>query len=121
MGWSFPWVSSANVGSTSTLAPRTPRRKFKRPSGRCSRASRPPVFRHLATTTGTNVAGYLSEEPRFNAFALADGVVFHTYSTGAQGLEFLMGYYPILDRAPKGRAEEGESEFWIRRHDEYDQ
>jgi predicted dithiol-disulfide oxidoreductase (DUF899 family) len=44
----------------------------------------------------------------------------HTYSTGARGLEFMMGYYPILDRAPKGRAEEG-SEFWIRRHDEYDQ
>jgi predicted dithiol-disulfide oxidoreductase (DUF899 family) len=44
----------------------------------------------------------------------------NTYSTGARGLEFLMGYYPILDRAPKGRAEEG-AEFWIRRHDEYDQ
>ena len=81
----------------------------------------PPVFRHLATETGTDVAGYLSEEPRSNAFVLADGVVYHTYSTGAQGLEFLMGYYPILDRAPKGRAEEGESEFWIWRHDEYDQ
>jgi hypothetical protein len=30
------------------------------------------------------------------------------------------GYYPILERAPKGRDEEGSSEFWIRRHDEYD-
>jgi predicted dithiol-disulfide oxidoreductase (DUF899 family) len=34
-------------------------------------------------------------------------------------LEFLMGYYPILDRAPKGRDERDSSEFWIRRHDEY--
>ncbi len=40
-----------------------------------------------------------------SAFALADGAVYHTYSTYARGLEFLMGYYPILDRAPKGRDE----------------
>jgi hypothetical protein len=30
-----------------------------------------------------------------------------------------MGYYPILDHAPKGR-DEGEAwQLWIRRHDEY--
>jgi predicted dithiol-disulfide oxidoreductase (DUF899 family) len=34
-----------------------------------------------------------------SAFALADGAVYHTYSTYARGMEFLMGYYPILDRA----------------------
>ena len=54
-----------------------------------------------------------------SAFIRADGVVYHTYSTHARGLEFLIGYYPILDRAPKGRDEGGESEFWLRRHDEY--
>jgi predicted dithiol-disulfide oxidoreductase (DUF899 family) len=26
----------------------------------------------------------------------------------------------LLDRAPMGRHEEGESEHWLRRHDEYD-
>lgn len=31
-----------------------------------------------------------------------------------------MGYYPILDRAPKGRAEGDAWQVWIRRHDEYD-
>jgi predicted dithiol-disulfide oxidoreductase (DUF899 family) len=31
-----------------------------------------------------------------------------------------MGYYPILDRMPKGRDEGGASEFWLRRHDEYE-
>jgi predicted dithiol-disulfide oxidoreductase (DUF899 family) len=46
-----------------------------------------------------------------SAFALADGAVYHTYSTYARGLEFLMGYYPILDRAPKGRDEGDSSEF----------
>jgi len=30
-----------------------------------------------------------------------------------------MGYYPILDRAPKGR-DEGAFQTWLRRHDEYD-
>jgi predicted dithiol-disulfide oxidoreductase (DUF899 family) len=47
--------------------------------------------------------------------------VYHTYATTARGGEFLMGYYGILDRAPKGRREYDASEFWIRRHDEYDQ
>jgi predicted dithiol-disulfide oxidoreductase (DUF899 family) len=33
--------------------------------------------------------------------------------------EYLMGYYPILDRAPKGRDEGEAFQTWIRRHDEY--
>jgi predicted dithiol-disulfide oxidoreductase (DUF899 family) len=31
-----------------------------------------------------------------------------------------MPYYPILDRAPKGRDEGEALQTWIRRHDEYD-
>jgi predicted dithiol-disulfide oxidoreductase (DUF899 family) len=31
-----------------------------------------------------------------------------------------MGYYPILDRAPKGRGEGDGTQLWLRRHDEYD-
>ena len=54
-----------------------------------------------------------------SAFALSDGTVYHAYSTAGRGLEFLMGYYPILDRAPKGRDEDDSAPFWIRRHDEY--
>jgi predicted dithiol-disulfide oxidoreductase (DUF899 family) len=30
-----------------------------------------------------------------------------------------MGYYPILDRAPRGRDEDDGFQLWIRRHDEY--
>jgi predicted dithiol-disulfide oxidoreductase (DUF899 family) len=30
-----------------------------------------------------------------------------------------MGYYPILDRAPKGRDESDAFQVWLRRHDEY--
>ena len=35
----------------------------------------------------------------------------------ARGLEFMMGYYGFLDRAPLGRNEGDVS--WFRRHDEY--
>ena len=68
----------------------------------------PPACVEMAAATGTDVAGYVSEGPGMSAFALADGAVYHTYSTYARGVEFLMGYYPILDRAPKGR-DEGDS------------
>ena len=36
------------------------------------------------------------------------------------GLEFLMGYYPVLDHAPKGRAEGPyDWQLWLCGHDEY--
>jgi predicted dithiol-disulfide oxidoreductase (DUF899 family) len=65
----------------------------------------------------------LATSPRalgFSTFVRDDDSVYHTYSTTWRGLEFLMGYYPILDHAPKGR-DEGEAwQLWIRRHDEYE-
>lgn len=42
-----------------------------------------------------------------------------TYSTTARGLEFMMGYYGLLDRTPLGRNEGDPPEVWVRRHDEY--
>jgi predicted dithiol-disulfide oxidoreductase (DUF899 family) len=47
---------------------------------------------------------------------LEDGVVYHTYSSYARGVDAVWGMYGWLDRAPKGRNENG---FWLRRHDEY--
>ena len=52
-----------------------------------------------------------------SAFALEDGVVYHTYSTYDRGTDVLHGTWQLLDRAPKGRGEEFED--WPRRHDEY--
>ena len=72
------------------------------------------------SSTGTDVAGYLTESPGFSSFVHDDDTVYHAYSTTWRGLEFLMSYYPILDHAPKGR-DEGEAwQLWIRRHDEYE-
>ncbi|SEN11676.1 Predicted dithiol-disulfide oxidoreductase, DUF899 family [Chitinophaga rupis] len=72
----------------------------------------------LAAMCGTDVPSYHRDRPGMSAFALEDGVVYHTYSAYARGVDALWGMYPWLDRAPKGRNEEGP---WWRRHDEYDQ
>ena len=53
------------------------------------------------------------------AYSLENGTVYLTYSTTARGLEFMMGYYGFLDRAPLGRDEGDPPQLWIRRHDEY--
>jgi predicted dithiol-disulfide oxidoreductase (DUF899 family) len=71
----------------------------------------------IAAMTGTDVATYTRERPGMSAFVLEDGIVYHTYSTYARGLDGLWGMYQWLDRAPKGRNETG---VWWRRSDEYD-
>ncbi len=76
-------------------------------------AQTPQVF---AEMTGTDVSTYTREAPGMSAFALSDGVVYHTYSAYARGLDALWGMYQWLDRAPKGRNETGP---WFKRHDQY--
>jgi predicted dithiol-disulfide oxidoreductase (DUF899 family) len=120
MGWRFPWVSSADSDFNFDFGVSYTDEQVREGMGPVIEGDTPPVLTQLASATGTNVAGYLSEGPGFSAFALADGAVYHIYSTYERGLEFLMGFYPILDRAPLGRNEGDSSEFWIRRHDEYE-
>ena len=71
----------------------------------------------LATSCGTDVPSYRRDRPGMSAFAIEDGVVYHTYSTYARGVDPFFGVYHWLDRAPKGRNETG---VWWHRHDEYD-
>jgi predicted dithiol-disulfide oxidoreductase (DUF899 family) len=71
----------------------------------------------FARMTGTDVATYTRERPGMSAFAREDGMVYHTYSTYARGLDGLWGMYQWLDRAPLGRNETGG--IWWRRNDEY--
>ena len=70
----------------------------------------------MAAMTGTDVPTYTRERPGISAFVLEDGVVYHTYSAFARGLDGIWGMYQWLDRAPKGRNEQGA---WWKRHDEY--
>ena len=83
------------------------------------RAALPPIVEHNARASGTDIAGYMTESPGFSSFVPRTATVYHTYSTTWRGLEFLMGYYPILDHAPKGRDEGAAWQLWIRRRDEY--
>jgi predicted dithiol-disulfide oxidoreductase (DUF899 family) len=70
----------------------------------------------LAAMVGTDAATYTRERPGMSAFALEDGVVYHSYSAYARGVDGLWSVYQWLDRAPKGRNETG---IWHRRRDEY--
>jgi predicted dithiol-disulfide oxidoreductase (DUF899 family) len=134
MGWTFPWASSHdsdfnfdfNVGFTEEQQReggieynyrREPAWQLRSDEGMASRMPSTPVADNAAMT-GTDVATYTRERPGMSAFALEDGVVYHTYSTYARGLDGLWGMYQWLDRAPMGRNETG---VWWRRHDEYDQ
>jgi predicted dithiol-disulfide oxidoreductase (DUF899 family) len=119
MGWDFPWVSSANSEFNADLGYSSSEEQTRAWVAQ-NLDSLPPIADRNARASGTDTVGYLTESPGFSAFVLDDGVVYQSYSTGWRGLEFLMGYYPILDRAPKGRDEDEGFQLWIRRHDEYD-
>ena len=118
MGWRFPWVSSARSDFNFDLGfSRT--EEQTREAFAPMLAAMPPIVEHNASSTGTDVVGYLTEGPGFSTFTRDDDTVYHAYSTTARGLEFLMGYYPILDRSPNGRGEGEAFQVWLRRHDEY--
>jgi predicted dithiol-disulfide oxidoreductase (DUF899 family) len=120
MGWSIPWVSdgdslfSFDYGFAST---EEQTREWLAPMIESGTA--PPIIEHNARATGTDPVTYVSEGFGFTAYVLEDDIVYHTYSTTNRGLEFVMGYYPILDRSPRGRHEGEAFQTWLRRHDEY--
>jgi predicted dithiol-disulfide oxidoreductase (DUF899 family) len=133
MGWTFPWASSAdgvfNSDFNVSITEEQQRAggfeyNYRREAawdarddvGMATRMAGSPVAANAAMT-GTNVATYTRERPGMSAFALEDGIVYHTYSTYARGLDGLWGMYQWLDRAPEGRNETG---VWWRRRDEYD-
>jgi predicted dithiol-disulfide oxidoreductase (DUF899 family) len=119
MGWRFNWASSSESDFNTDLG-------FSSGLGQTREQidsildQLPPVAFRNAEVSGTDIYGYLTELFGFSAFALKDGSVYQTYSTSGRGVEFLMPYYGFLDRAPKGRDENGGWQLWIRRHDEYD-
>jgi predicted dithiol-disulfide oxidoreductase (DUF899 family) len=103
MGWAFAWASS--LGSD-----------FKYDFGAAftedqQRNGAEYNFRH------SDDPG--QQAPGMSAFAIEDGVVYHTYSTYGRGVEQLMGTFRYLDLVPLGRNEEGAVGAWCRRHDEY--
>jgi predicted dithiol-disulfide oxidoreductase (DUF899 family) len=117
MGWRLAWVSAAPSDFNLDLGASTPEQ-----DGQAivpPQDGLPPIVAQNAAAAGTDVAGYLTQAPALSVFALRDGVVYQTYTTHWRGVEVLMGYYPILDRMPKGRDEGDDWQLWLRRHDEY--
>ena len=122
MGWSFPWASSFDTDfNFDFYAAMTVEQQQ---SGAVEYNFRTVDMRPDpnadqgpdASPAGTDWATYSREMPGMSAFALDGGVVYHTYSAYARGLDAMWGGYQWLDRAPLGRNESG---FWWRRHDEY--
>jgi len=119
MGWSIPWVSAARTDFNFDFGFSRTEEQTREAMAPMLEAGPPPIIQQNASSSGTDAVGYLTQGPGFTSFARDDGAIYQTYSTGARGLEFLMGYYGILDRAPKGRGEGDGSQLWLRRHDEY--
>ena len=128
MGWTFPWASSFgsdfNFDFNVSFTEEQQREgaidyNYERGGHAMDMTQVPPPVSENAAMAGTDVATYTRDRPGMSAFVLEDGVVYHTYSTYARGLDGLWGMYQWLDRAPKGRNEE-DTGIWWRRHDEYE-
>lgn len=125
MGWTFPWASSQESGFNFdfniSITEEQQRQggveyNYRRGGHPIVAAEYSEPVNQFAATCGTDAATYTRDRPGLSAFVMEDGVIYHTYSTYARGLDALWGMYQWLDRAPLGRNETG---IWWRRHDEY--
>ena len=124
MGWTFPWASSFggdfnpdySVGFSEVQQREGIEYNYRREGKWAPRAGDSPVSK-FAAMAGTDVPTYIRERPGVSAFALEDGVVYHTYSAYSRGVDGLWGMYQWLDRAPKGRNEDGG--LWWKHRDQY--
>jgi predicted dithiol-disulfide oxidoreductase (DUF899 family) len=126
MGWTFPWASSQgsdfnfdfNVAFTEQQQRDGVVEYNYRRAGRATDGTPvPEPVAQSAATCGTDAPTFSRDKPGLSAFVREDGVVYHTYSAYARGVDALWGMNQWLDRAPKGRNQTG---IWWRRHDEYD-
>jgi predicted dithiol-disulfide oxidoreductase (DUF899 family) len=109
MGWRFPWASSGrsdfnfdfNVSFTEESVAKGGSYNFRPLEGWQADPAHLPY-----------------EGPGMSAFALEDGVVYHTYSAYSRGVDALWNMWQWLDRTPLGRNEGDMS--WLRRHDQYE-
>ncbi len=125
MGWTFPWASSSGSDFNSDFSVSFTEEEqrsggieynYRRGSHAMDAKNAPEPVRKFAAMCGTDALTYTRDRPGMSAFVIEDGVIYHTYSTYARGLDGLWGAYQWLDRAPLGRNESG---VWWRRHDEY--
>lgn len=132
MGWGFPWASSVNAEFNHDFQATFTEVQQSVEGIKYNYRQEPPVkitlagknmkeweadpVQIFANSTGTDVPAYTRERPGISSFIKVGGEVYHTYSTYARGVDGIWGMYQWLDRAPKGRNENG---VWWKRHDEY--
>jgi predicted dithiol-disulfide oxidoreductase (DUF899 family) len=118
MGWKFPWVSSYGSDFPFDFGFAFTEEQMAGIDEIQEMIKQPPDWlQEWAEAVGTDLESGLAEGPGWMAFALEDGVVYHTYSRLAPDRDFVVPYYhQLLDRTPKGRVDE----FRAFRHDEYE-
>jgi predicted dithiol-disulfide oxidoreductase (DUF899 family) len=125
MGWTFPWASSFGGDFNADFSVGfSEQQQFEQgiqynyrqePKAERSASGGGPA-KHAAMC-GVDTPTYVRERPGMSAFVLDGGVVHHTYSAYARGLDGLWGAQQWLDRAPNGR--DDETGAWWKRRDEY--
>jgi len=106
MGWAFKWVSSGDTDFNFDYhVSFTPQEVAAKDAFYNFRAQNPV----MPDREGCSV--FVKD---------AIGTVFHTYSAYARGIDLLNTSYNYIDLTPKGRDEGDRSQYWVRRHDEYD-
>ena len=126
MGWTFPWASSHgtdfnfdfNVAFTEEQQQLgTVEYNYRRAGHAMDATPVPPGVARFAASCGADSPSFARDRPGLSAFVHEDGVVYHTYSAYARGVDGIWSANQWLDRAPRGRNQQGA---WWRRHDEYD-
>ena len=107
MGWRFPWVSCLGTDFNIDFAVFTEEER------------RTGSGFNFGSAGGAEINVRDMELHGLSAFALDDGVVYHTYSCYDRGTDGLTGTWQLLDRAPNGR--DGAPEDWPRRRYEYEE
>ena len=125
MGWTFPWASSHggdfNFDFNVAFTEEEQREgriayNYQRGGHAMDMTPAPEPVAQFAASCGTDAPTWTRDRAGMSTFVLEGGVIYHTYSAYARGLDGVWGMYQWLDRAPKGRNETGP---WFHRHDEY--
>jgi predicted dithiol-disulfide oxidoreductase (DUF899 family) len=119
MGWGFPWVSTFGSDFPFDFELAFTKEQLAEVEEAQAMLQDPPDWlQDWAEDVGTDLETGMTENPTWIAFALEDGVVYHTYTRAAPDRDLVVPYYSqLLDMTPRGRVDE----FQATRSDEYEE
>lgn len=131
MGWTFPWASSFQSDFNADFNVSFTEEEQREGKVIYNYQSEPvfewragkegggmSVEEDFAARCGTDVPAFHRDRPGMSAFIKQEGIIYHTYSAYARGVDSLWNMYQWLDRAPLGR---NETAPWWRRRYEYEE